>query len=123
MGGIDVVIDDGSHVSADQIATFETLYPLLDKDGVYLCEDTHCCYWTEFQAGYREPGSFIEYAKGLVDRMHAWYIDDPRADRTEEFARMTLGISFYDSMVVVEKRDKGEPFHCQVGARTLPLRS
>lgn len=39
MGGIDVVIDDASHRGPAQIATFEALYPLLNDDGVYICEE------------------------------------------------------------------------------------
>jgi len=119
MGGVDVVIDDASHIGIDQIASFETLYPLVDANGVYICEDTRAAYWSRYQGGYRKAGTFIEYSKSLVDQLHAWYIEDDTADRDEAFARMTLGISFYDSMVVFEKRPKDVPFQCTVG-RTEP---
>lgn len=36
---LDIVIDDGSHLSAHQIATFEELLPHIEPGGVYLCED------------------------------------------------------------------------------------
>jgi hypothetical protein len=117
MGGVDVVIDDASHKGRDQIASFEVLYPLLAANGVYICEDTRASYWSQYEGGYRKPGTFIEYAKGLVDRLHAWYIEDQAAARDETFARMTLGIVFYDSMVVFEKRAKDVPFQYIVGRR------
>ena len=117
MGGVDVVVDDASHRSSDQIVSFEALYPLVDENGVYICEDTRTSYWSQFGGGYRKPGTFIEYAKGLVDRLHPWYIEDEVVARDETFARMTLGIFFYDSMVVFEKRAKSIPFQCAVGRR------
>jgi hypothetical protein len=116
MGGVDIVVDDGGHVSAAQISTFEVLYPRLSDDGIYVCEDTHASYWRAFGGGYRRPGSFIEHTKGLIDRLHAWYVEDPDdAARDESFARTTFGISIYDSIVVFERRKKNEPFHCMVG--------
>ncbi len=115
MGGVDIVIDDASHVSAHQIASFKALYPRLDPDGIYVCEDTHAAYWKTFGGGLRRRGTFIEYTKGLIDSLHAWYVDGYAGDRDETFARMTLGISVYDSMIVFERRTKDEPFHCKVG--------
>lgn len=38
---LDIVIDDGSHMSADHIATFELLYPHVNPGGFYIIEDTH----------------------------------------------------------------------------------
>lgn len=39
IGHIDIVLDDGSHESAHMRASFEALYPLVSKTGVYLVED------------------------------------------------------------------------------------
>jgi hypothetical protein len=119
MGGVDVVIDDASHIGRDQIISFEVLYPLLDANGVYICEDTRASYWSQYEGGHRKPGTFIEYAKALIDRLHAWYIEDDEIARDESFARMTQGIFFYDSMVVFEKRAKKIPFQCTVGRKGI----
>ncbi|MCE4225400.1 class I SAM-dependent methyltransferase [Methylobacterium sp. C25] len=121
MGGIDVVIDDASHISAHQITSFEFLYPLLAPDGVYIVEDAHSSYWQDFGGGLRAPGSFMEYAKRLIDRLHAGYVlnADP-VSRDPGFAAVTHGISFYDSMVVFEKRSgKARPRSTIVGTRWL----
>lgn len=115
MGRVDVVIDDGGHHSPLQIATFEALYPLVDPNGVYVCEDTRASYWSQYGGGYRKPGTFIEYVKALVEPLHVWYVEDDRIARDETFARMTLGIFFYDSMIVFEKRPRGAPVQYQVG--------
>jgi hypothetical protein len=36
----DIIIDDGSHLVAHQVHTFECLFPLLSEHGVYVLEDT-----------------------------------------------------------------------------------
>ena len=112
MGGLDVVVDDGGHFSSDQIRTFEALYPLLASDGVYVCEDTHTSYWPEYGGSLKHPRSFIEYAKDLVDHIHAWHADGVIGDA---FARATSGVFFYDSMVVVERGDRRPPRRAIVG--------
>lgn len=39
----DVIVDDGSHVTADMIASFEILFPQkLKRRGIYIVEDVHC---------------------------------------------------------------------------------
>jgi len=43
-GGIDVVIDDGSHVSHHQQIAFSTLFPHLRASGLYCIED---CHWQD----------------------------------------------------------------------------
>ena len=47
-GPFDIVIDDGSHLMEHQILSFETLYPLVDKNGIYICEDAFTSYWKEY---------------------------------------------------------------------------
>lgn len=97
----DVVLDDGSHQMAHIHATFDALYPRMDKNGVYMVEDLHAAYWPDFGGGLKEPGSFIERAKSLVDQLNA---DHARGALTPDaFTRETLSIAFYDSMVVFEK--------------------
>ncbi|MDB5697010.1 MAG: hypothetical protein JWN21_2553, partial [Sphingomonas bacterium] len=66
IGTPDIVIDDGSHVASHQRISFETLFPLLASDGVYIIEDTHTAYWkTTFEGGYRRPENIIEYCKAI----------------------------------------------------------
>jgi hypothetical protein len=97
----DVVLDDGSHLMADVNSSFDYLYPLLSKDGVYFIEDMHTAYWKEFGGGHRRPGTFIEKSKDLIDELNA---DHTRgAVSPSEFTSSTSSISFYDSCVVFEK--------------------
>jgi hypothetical protein len=47
--GIDVVIDDGSHIVPHQMAALDFLFPLVSEGGIYMCEDLQTNYWSEFE--------------------------------------------------------------------------
>lgn len=116
MGGVDVVIDDGSHVAKHQKITFETLFPILDSNGVYICEDLHTSYWPgPFQGGYRRKGTFIELAKAIVDDIHSDF--HLKSQKVAEASRSVDGVHFYNSMVVIEKSPQQRPQHLNVGNR------
>lgn len=99
-GNPDIVIDDGSHLQSHVNTTFDFLYPLVAKNGVYLVEDLHAAYWPDHGGGLRCHGSFIETAKDYVDKMHADYIED--ATVRSKAGDRTTSIHFYDSVVVFE---------------------
>jgi methyltransferase family protein len=100
-GSPDVVIDDGSHMMEHIAASFEFLYPRMDKNGVYLIEDLHTAYWEEYGGGLRRPESFIERCKTFIDALNA---DHSRGTvPVSAFSKTTLSIHFYDSVVVFER--------------------
>ncbi|MCH2165368.1 MAG: class I SAM-dependent methyltransferase [Marinovum sp.] len=102
-GPFDVILDDGSHISEHQIASYEYLWPAIKNEGVYLVEDTHTSYWPGFGGGYRNEASFMEYAKRLVDAMHSWYTDEDETFPFDGRAKELCAVRFYDSVVVLEK--------------------
>ena len=51
-----VVVDDGSHVPADVVATFGILFPLLPDGAIYAIEDTQTSYWPEW-GGEEDPAA------------------------------------------------------------------
>ena len=116
---IDVLIDDGGHRMRQQIHTFEELFPKVDANGVYLIEDLHTSYWANFGGGYRRRGSYIEYAKGFIDRLHAWH-SHSKALQVDEFTRSVHGLHFYDSVLVIEKRPIEAPGHSKTGTASIP---
>lgn len=59
----DIIIEDGSHMSADSILTFETLFPYIKPGGYYCCEDVLCDYDSRWNKGQ----SSIAYFKKLID--------------------------------------------------------
>lgn len=116
---IDVLIDDGGHRMKQQIHTFEELFPKVDANGVYICEDLHTSYWANFGGGYRKRGTYIEYAKGLIDRVQAWH-SQSKGLRVDEFTRSVHGLHFYDSVLVIEKRPIEAPVNSKTGTASIP---
>ena len=111
MGAPDIVLDDGSHIGTIS-AELRNLSPHLAPGAIYVIEDLHTSYWPAFSGGYRRKGTAIEYIKLLIDDMHAWYHNIPVTTP----AKTEIGaIHLYDSMVVIEKRRRGQPGHLQVG--------
>ena len=114
----DVVLDDGSHVMAHIEASFRCLYPLVDRNGIYLVEDLHTAYWDEYGGGLRRTGSFIERCKGLVDELNAEHTRGALEETA--FSRTTLSMHFYDSVVVFEKGSYGYKFAPRSGGDSAP---
>ncbi len=103
VGMIDIVIEDGGHTMAQQIATFEELWPRVRPGGIYLVEDLHTSYWPAYGGGYRRPGTFIEYAKNLIDQQHAWHSREPESLQVDAYTRSIRGMHVYDSIIVFDK--------------------
>lgn len=115
MGGVDIVVDDGSHRATHQAASFAELFPLLSEGGLYVVEDLHTAYWRDFGGGYRRRDSFMEFAKDLVDGLHAWYYRRPPPPRAALAKTEITSVCFYDSMVFIEKHAKSRPVNVRVG--------
>ena len=113
----DIIIDDGGHTSNQQISSFNFLYKELKYEGIYLVEDTHTSYDLRFQ-DRSDQLTFIEYAKYLSDEINDWYrVNDYRVykNKIDEanvsyWAKNIHKISFYNSIVVFEKKESQIPF-------------
>jgi len=101
MGGVDIVIDDGSHDSIHIKKSFDVLFPLLSDGGCYIAEDLHCAYWPAFSGGYRVPWSFINVSKKMIDDIHHWYHN--KGERNASTKGILKALHFYDSVIVFEK--------------------
>jgi 23S rRNA U2552 (ribose-2'-O)-methylase RlmE/FtsJ len=97
---IDIVIDDGSHIGSDQIATFESLFPFVSEGGIYLCEDTHTS-WYDTHNPYEQ--SFIRYAKDMINIMHRGHNNMVFDQNLIDICSGVRTINFSDSIVVFEK--------------------
>tara|TARA_B100000073_G_C23598289_1_gene519303 strand:+ start:186 stop:842 length:657 start_codon:yes stop_codon:yes gene_type:complete len=102
---IDIILDDGSHVMSHMNKTFTELYDFVDPNGIYMVEDTHTCYWDEYEGGVGKENSFTEISKALVDELNA--VHTRNVIPTTEFTKTTQSISFYDSIIVFEKAPQG----------------
>ncbi len=100
---IDIVIDDGSHDSPDQITSLEILFPHLSDGGIYAVEDIHTSYREKHFGGYKLPTSFIEYLKNLIDLMHIPEFGHSIKVDFPNFVQHIKAIEFYRSLVVIHK--------------------
>lgn len=117
---IDILIDDGGHRMEQQIRTFEELYPAIDDNGIYLCEDMHTSYRRGWGGGYRHRGSFAEYSKTFIDSLNAWHCQEPEKLSVTDFTKSTYSLHYYDSILVIEKKPKDAPFNIRSGVARLP---
>jgi hypothetical protein len=98
---LDIVVDDGSHITEHQIVTLEELLPHLQPGGVYLCEDVHGAF-----------NGFASYVQGLAHRLNAQQIVENRDNnerwltcKTEPFQSAVRSIHLYPFVTVVERTD------------------
>ena len=101
MGGVDVVLDDGSHIASHQRTSFDVLFPLLPNGGLYVIEDLHTSYWPDYEGGLKRAGTMIEYLKDMIDQMHTHYYVEG-TNRSDRMVPVS-SIQFFDSIAAIEK--------------------
>ena len=112
MGGIDIVLDDGSHRMDHIVATMRILFPKLNNLGIYFIEDLHGAYWIGYGGGFRNKNNFFNKIRDLIDDMHHWYHG---VDLKEKLISDSCsGIHIHDSIVVLEKNKIYRPVHSTV---------
>lgn len=102
MGGVDIVLDDGSHLQKHVRATLDILFPMLSDGGLYIVEDLQCAYWSQWGGGYESTGNFFSTVRTIVDDMHHWY--HSRGVRNVAVRDNVSGIHIHDAVVVIEKQ-------------------
>ncbi len=73
MGGVDIVIDDGSHINDHMITAFEVLFPRVRDGGIYVIEDVNSSYWPSHGGDSHElnnPGTIMNLLKRRVDGLN-----------------------------------------------------
>jgi hypothetical protein len=114
MGGVDIVLDDGSHVGRHIRSSLDVVFPLLSENGVYMIEDLHAAYWSDYDGATKSPHNFMKVVKQLVDDMHHWY--HPRGQVISATAGKLGALHIHDSIVVLDKATQTEPRQSQVGS-------
>lgn len=71
-GPFDLIVDDGSHIPAHVVATFERLFPFLSVGGVYVIEDLQTSYWPMWGGRFRPraAGTSMGFLKRRVDGLN-----------------------------------------------------
>jgi len=106
---IDILLDDGGHTANQQSITFQEMFVHITEDGVYMCEDLHTSYWSDFNGGYLREGTFIESSKKLIDSINAWH-SESNSLQPDVYTKSMKGIHFYDGIAVIEKSKREKPY-------------
>ena len=105
MGGLDLVIDDGSHINEHVITSFGTLFPLLVEGGIYAIEDTQTSYWPEFGGdsyNLDKANTIMNFLKTLTDGLN--YEEIARKDyRPSYFDQNITSLHFYHNLAFIYK--------------------
>lgn len=102
-GELDIVVDDGSHVSAHIILSFETLFPFLKQGGLYIVEDVGTSYWPT-SGGSRnldEPWTTMNYFKRAADGLQ-WPHSDGAVTPTAITSQLAT-VHFWRNFIVLRK--------------------
>ena len=114
-GPFDIIIDDGSHMNAHQILTFEHMFESLKDGGIYVVEDIQTSFWPGLVAGVTWDGAafdgpdfgktchgyFLELAKYLNQ---AEFPDKRTLDpRLSSLAASIRHIMFSHNMITIHK--------------------
>ncbi len=67
-GPFDIIIDDGSHVVEDMMASFVHLFPHVKDGGLYVIEDLHCNYADG--RPNKASTSIFDYISGMMEAVH-----------------------------------------------------
>ena len=112
-----LIIEDGSHKSSDIVKAFAEYFPALADDGIFIAEDLHCSYWSEYEGGIYYPYSSLNFFKTLSDVINHehWGIERERGhlisgykekygvNIQEEALSEISSIEFFNSVCVIRK--------------------
>jgi hypothetical protein len=98
MGGVDLILDDGSHKGSHIITSFRTLFPLLADNGLYAIEDMHDDY-SEWPGTRRNQS--LSFIKRLIDDMHGEFTGLPAQENSD-----VGGLHIFNSIAFIEKSKK-----------------
>ncbi|QFZ18292.1 class I SAM-dependent methyltransferase [Saccharothrix syringae] len=111
-GPFDVVVDDGSHVNAHVLTSFDVLFPHLRRGGLYVVEDMQTAYWPRFggsSADLAGGSTSTGLVKDLVDGLNHREIipGSPRPPRGTDDSISELHV--YHNIAFIRKGANREP--------------
>jgi hypothetical protein len=102
-GGVQVVVDDGSHRPEHIRETFRILFPLLAQDGIYIIEDTQTSYWPRWggSTDLQSRETTMALAKDLLDGLN---FEEFEGEYQPSYSdQHVVGVHAYHNLVIVEK--------------------
>ncbi|GIJ60384.1 class I SAM-dependent methyltransferase [Virgisporangium aurantiacum] len=106
IGPLDIVIDDGSHLSRDVIVSFRALFPHLRDGGLYVIEDLGTAYWPGWGGSSErldDPATSAGFLKTLVDGLNHQELVPGGGRAAADTDTTVTGLHLYHNLAVVEK--------------------
>lgn len=110
-GPFDIIIDDGGHRMDHHHKSLNALFPLLKSNGIYVIEDLHTCYWSQYQGDpnpiFKDNNTFNTLVKKINSvnfRAKDGLTQLP--DNATLWDKTLYGVSFYESLAILQKQDK-----------------
>jgi len=108
--GLDIIIDDGSHINEHVIKTFKILFPKLKDGGIYVVEDTQTSYWKDYggdSENLNNPKTIMNFFKGLADSLNNKEFIKPNY-KQNYFDRKVVSVHFYHNLIFIYKGNNSE---------------
>jgi hypothetical protein len=109
-GPFDIIIDDGSHVPRDVVATFMALFIGMADKGLYVIEDVQTTYFPQFGGSPVDGGLTMRLARSILEEIN--HAEIKGVDPSRKFrntARCLRAMRAYHNILVFEKGDNDEP--------------
>ena len=110
IGGIDIIIDDGSHFNEHVIETFKLLFPKLNDGGIYVVEDTQTSYWNDFggdSENLDNSKTMMNFFKSLTDSLNNKEFIKPHY-KQNYYDKKNISIHFYHNLISIYKGNNDE---------------
>ncbi|MBS4014678.1 MAG: class I SAM-dependent methyltransferase [Bacteroidetes bacterium] len=104
-GPFDIIIDDGSHINNHVINSFNYLFPILKKGGIYVVEDTETSYQEDMGGNSKQINNVdttMNYFKNLVDAVNHKEFDN-RIFKAVVDIEQVKSIHFYHNLIFIFK--------------------
>lgn len=112
-GNFDIIIDDGGHHFEQQVNSYKYLFrDCLKPGGIYIIEDIETSYWNGAVAYEREHHGGVNVSETTVMKFKQMVDVINRKFHDNKFSVFGIddywikGISFYQNMIVLEKKDE-----------------
>lgn len=126
----DIVIDDGSHQSRDILLSFLNYFPLLKPGGLFIVEDAHTLFMSQYGGGVLNNHSAQKFFYKLSDfvsyefwsahvSLDAYFCDFFQPGKMPQFLLdgWVESVQFRNSMIIIEKATV--PSHSKLGSRLI----
>jgi hypothetical protein len=109
-GPFDIIIDDGSHIPKQVVASFHALFPALADGGIYVIEDVQTTFWPRFGGSTMRGGDTLKLAHTVLECLnHAEIAVGGGSHALPSFARQIKMFRAFHNLLVIDKGDNSEP--------------